>query len=132
MRNILKRSAVAMAGAGALVATGLFAAPSANAVTNPCNFPYFCLYYNSNRGGAIANFYQKDPSFGNNYFAGSGAGRGQIVKNNAASAQNTQTGIDAWVWFNSNYGGTHDVVTRSSWRNLSATYNENASFDWHS
>ena len=127
----LRRAGVAGLATAGLLAGTVGMAGQAQAA-NPCNFPYFCLYYNSNLQGGIANFYQKDPNFNNDKFAGSGGGVGTVVKNNAASAKNTQTGIDAWVWFNSNYGGSHDVVTRSSWRNLSATYNNNASFDWHS
>ncbi|OXM61596.1 peptidase inhibitor family I36 protein [Amycolatopsis vastitatis] len=132
----LLRKAVATGAAVAAVATGMVAtagtAGATTTVENTCPNLYFCLYYNSNRGGAIATFFSRDANFADDHFAGSGAGRGQVVKNNAASAQNNQTGLEAWVWFNSNFGGAHDVVLRSSWRNLTATYNENASFDWHS
>jgi hypothetical protein len=136
MSTRLLRKTVAAGVAMAAVATGMVAtagtAGASPSVTNTCPSLYFCLYYNSNRGGAIATFFSKDPNFANDVFAGTGAGRGVVVKNNAASAQNNQTGLEAWVWYNSNYGGAHDVVLRSNWRNLTATYNENASFDWHS
>jgi hypothetical protein len=131
MSSFLRRTGTAAAVLAA-VAGGLVGTSATAQAANACPFPYFCLYYNSNLQGAVAFFYAKDPDFGNDRFSGTGNGTGKIVKNNAASARNTQTGLDAWVWFNSNYGGAHDVVTRSSWRNLTATYNENASFDWHS
>ncbi|WP_412543961.1 peptidase inhibitor family I36 protein [Longispora sp. K20-0274] len=130
MKKFLRRAAVIGVATAAVAAGTLTAAAPAQAA-NACPFPYFCLYYNSNQQGAVAFFYNADPNFYNDTFSGSGAGAGQGVKNNAASAKNNQTGIDAWVWFNSNYGGAHDVVTRSSSRNLTATYNNNASFDWH-
>lgn len=140
MSNFLRKAATttavlaAVAGSliGATASAQATTAPAATPKANACPFPYFCLYFNSNLGGAVALFYDKDPNFNNDRFSGTGNGSGVIVKNNAASAKNNQTGIDAWVWFNSNYGGAHDVVTRGSSRNLTATYNENASFDWHS
>lgn len=131
MKNVLRRAA-ATATVLTAVASGLVGMTATAQAANACPFPYFCLYYNSNQQGAIALFFEKDPDFANDRFSGSGNGVGQVVKNNAASAKNNQTGLQAWVWFNSNYGGTHDVVGRSSARNLTATYNENASFDWHS
>lgn len=131
MRKFLRKTAATATVLTAL-AGGLVSTTSTAQAANACPFPYFCLYYNSNLQGAVAFFFDKDPNFDNDRFSGTGAGNGQIVKNNAASAKNNQTGLQAWVWFNSNYGGVHDVVGRSSWRNLTATYNENASFDWHS
>ncbi|WP_424186907.1 peptidase inhibitor family I36 protein [Actinokineospora sp. G85] len=120
---------VAMSTATAGVATAEQAGGQ-GAQANTCPALYFCLFYNSNRAGAIATFFNADPDFANDRFAGSGAGAGQVVKNNAASAQNRQTGLIAQVWFNSNYGGPRDDVLPSNWRNLTATYNDNASFNW--
>ncbi|MER6916641.1 peptidase inhibitor family I36 protein [Streptomyces sp. NPDC000594] len=106
-------------------------ASPASAATNTCNPSHFCLFYNSNIQNAYYPFWDKVPDFAGYTFRGAGAGAGQAVKNNAASAQNLQTGLVARVHFNSNYGGVYDNVGPTSWRNLANTYNDNASFDWH-
>jgi hypothetical protein len=122
------RSALVAAGVAAAGLVGL-AAP-ANASTNTCDPSHFCLFYNSNIQNAYYPFWDKVANFDGYYFQGAGAGAGLPVKNNAASAQNLQTGLVARVYYNSNYSGVYDNVQPTSWRNLSNTYNENASFAW--
>ena len=89
-----------------------------------------CLYYNSNWAGAKADFRDKKPDLAGYTFKAPGAGAGQAVKNNAASAQNWDHTRTAVVFFNSNYQGTYDNVWTWTAVNLSNTYNDNASFKW--
>ncbi|WP_158239023.1 peptidase inhibitor family I36 protein [Streptomyces barkulensis] len=105
-------------------------ATPANAATNTCDPSHFCLFYNSNIQNAYYPFWDNVSDFAGYTYKGAGAGAGQQVKNNAASAQNLQTNLVARVYYNSNYGGVYDNVQPTSWRNLSNTYNENASFKW--
>ncbi|MEU7375425.1 peptidase inhibitor family I36 protein [Streptomyces albidoflavus] len=125
MRTRSALIALAMAGAGVIE----LAAP-ASAATNTCNPSHFCLFYNSDKQNAYYPFWDDVSDFAGYTFKGAGAGSGTAVKNNAASAQNLQTGLVARVYFNSNYGGVYDNVAPTSWRNLSNTYNDNASFKW--
>ena len=103
------------------------------------------LYYNSGNAGAyrdfrfaVGNFGSVPLTAGGNYSLkfcpGTGAGAGQAVKNNAASAHNSHTSYGACVYFYSWYDGAMDsiapgVPTPRS-QNLVKTYNENASFQW--
>lgn len=118
-------AALAVAGAGVV---GL--SSPASAATNTCDASHFCLFYNSNIQNAYYPFWDTNSNFAGYVFKGAGAGAGVAVKNNAASAQNLQTGMTARVYFNSNFGGSYDNVGPTSWRNLSNTYNNNASFKW--
>lgn len=96
-----------------------------------CEAHEVCLYYNSNCQGSFADFQVDIPDFAPYRFLSSGAGRGQGVKNNAASARNKDTNWIADIHFNSNYGGVRDRIPKASGcRNLVNTYNENASLKW--
>ncbi|AWW40566.1 MULTISPECIES: hypothetical protein [Streptomyces] len=93
------------------------------------------LYYNSNQAGSSRCYEAPTSNFAGDVFTTSGAGQGQLVKNNAASARNYRTyANDTWptarIFFNSNWGGVYDEVQANSSRNLSNTYNENASYFW--
>ncbi len=129
LRKRIAAASAVLVTAGAAV--GL-AAPTAQAETR-CSTLYLCLYYNSNQQGSFRVFVTNTPDFAGYTFTGDGAGYGQAVKNNAASATNgfpTSSGRSARIFYNSNYGGVYDNVGPSSARNLSNTYNENASFHW--
>jgi len=106
-----------------------------------------CLYYNSGLAGSrfdwafpqanITNFATypasaRAPLPGTSIqFLTSGlAGYGQTVKNNAASAYDRYYGASVYVYFNSGFSGTSDFVGSLTSRNLSNTYNENASLRW--
>lgn len=95
-----------------------------------CDNLEFCLYYNSTLGGSVSDFDQRVSDFAPYVFKGPGAGQGQTVKNNAASACNNTGRYTARVYYNSNYRGVYDDVSPRSCRNLTRTYNENASFQW--
>lgn len=106
-----------------------------------------CLYYNSGLAGSrfdwafpqanIPNFatYPSTaraplPGTTITYLTSGLAGYGQAVKNNAASAYNRYYGASVYVYFNSNYAGTSDFVGSLTSKNLSNTYNDNASLRW--
>ncbi|WP_330461100.1 peptidase inhibitor family I36 protein [Streptomyces sp. NBC_00820] len=120
------RKRIAAASVVLAVAAGCFTAPAAFASTCSENYG-FELYYNSNEGGSSACFYVKQ-NFAGEVFTEAGAGQGQPVKNNAASADNWG-GHTARVFYNSNYVGLYDDVQGDSWRNLADTYNNNASWE---
>lgn len=128
-----KRIAVAsavLAVSSAFLATPAFAAPAATAApASVCSENFgFVLYYNSNEAGSSACFFVAQ-NFAGEVFTTSGAGQGQPVKNNAASADNWGTHT-ARVFYNSNYAGVYDDVKSHTSRNLVNTYNENASWEW--
>ncbi|MFJ8591014.1 hypothetical protein [Streptomyces sp. NPDC093598] len=99
----------------------------------------FCLYYNSNQAGS---YYRWNGNTGrvsdlagyvypNN---GSGAGAGQAVKNNSASASYSMAGGCVCtsdfvrVYFNSGFLGNYDQITSNTNKQLVNTYNQNASW----
>ncbi|MFF9205392.1 peptidase inhibitor family I36 protein [Streptomyces sp. NPDC014986] len=88
-----------------------------------------CLYWDSNLGGSFHDYYAITADFGSDVFLSAGAGRGQRVKNNSASALNNWY-TTARVYYNENYGGPYDDVPAYSSRNLLRTWNDNASFNW--
>ncbi|MFJ8012726.1 peptidase inhibitor family I36 protein [Streptomyces sp. NPDC096339] len=113
----------------AAVTAGITFGMSAPASAASCPAGWFCLYYNSNLGGAKYQFYWDQIDLYNKTFDNTGAGAGQIVKNNAASAHNNSVTDFAKVYYNSNFSGPYDFF---SWResgNLVNTYNENASVE---
>lgn len=133
----MKRNHRLVAAAGlALAAVVATAAPAAAATeyNGVCSEGYgngeLCLYYNSNWQGAKADFLNAKSTFGTYTFLAPGSGAGQLVKNNAASAQNWDHNRTAVVFFNSNWQGTYDNVWTWTAVNLSNTYNDNASFKW--
>ncbi|WP_328750787.1 peptidase inhibitor family I36 protein [Streptomyces sp. NBC_00285] len=64
-------------------------------------------------------------------FLSSGTGKGQAVKNNAASFWNASPDSIATVFYLSNFGGACDTFApMASTDKLARTYNENASFDF--
>jgi len=96
-----------------------------------CEVNEVCLYYNSNCQGSLADFEFDVPDFAPYTFVSAGAGQGQGVKNNAASARNRDTTWIADIHFNSNYGGARDRIARTgACQRLVNTYNENASLKW--
>ncbi|MFI7359225.1 hypothetical protein ACIBTP_35505 [Streptomyces avidinii] len=108
----------------------------------------FTFRFNSNQGGAYrklgyahGNLAATEIQWGVDpttqplrYCDGTGAGSGQGIKNNAASITNSHTSYGGTVYYNSWWQGAYDSVqparpTPAS-RNLSNTYNQNASFKW--
>ncbi|GAA3002615.1 peptidase inhibitor family I36 protein [Streptomyces fulvorobeus] len=123
MNRIL--SSVAAALGAALLVPAL--ATSAQAAT--CSSGTFCLYYNSGLGGSRLTLNNSVSDLAGYKFTTDGAGEGQYVKNNAASAWN-KTLCPVTVYFRSNYGGPWDSFGYNQSGNLVNTYNENASVEF--
>lgn len=101
-------------------------ATAAPAAASACTSDYFCFFYNSNEGGSHDALRSNVSNLAGYKFTSTGAGQGQSVKNNAASAVNNNE-CTATVYYNSNYGGDYDVYGYKDYGQLIDTYNENAS-----
>lgn len=136
------RRKLAALGATAAATAGLVlgAAPqsSASAALTCPNSETYCMvfYYNSGLEGSKTVFVGFDHYSLNGYkFLGSGAGKGQYVKNNAASALNLAP-YNLVIYYNSNLAGACDAIkpfgSTDSGPNdrLVKTYNNNASFGY--
>ncbi|MEU7582273.1 hypothetical protein AB0B50_32345 [Streptomyces sp. NPDC041068] len=142
----LRGAAVALSGACLVVAVGTPAsATDKNVGAKACNAGWdFALRYNSNQTGAYRYFGYSEGNFdrGADYLgpwrycddtrAPYKSGSGKPVKNNAASAQNKSGTYKATVYFNSWWKGASDTLRPNTKKNLKNTYNQNASFKWHS
>lgn len=107
-----------------------FAAPSqAVGQDGVINANEFVFYYNSYWAGSFSDFAGNKSNLAGYEFLSNGAGKGQAVKNNSASADNYRNQA-ARVYFNSGYGGVNDLVPALTGVQLTNTYNENASFKW--
>lgn len=98
----------------------------------------YCMvfYYNSGLSGSRTAFVGFDHYSLDGYkFLSSGTGKGQKVKNNAASAVNLSA-YDLNIYYNSNLSGACDSIPPFGDTNsgpndrLQRTYNENASFGY--
>jgi Peptidase inhibitor family I36 len=96
-----------------------------------CEADEVCLYFNSDFKGSSVDFYDWVEDFAGYKFLSAGNGKGQSVKNNAASACNFDDVNTARIHFNSGWGGAVDDIPPLTCRNLTNTYNENASLSWH-
>jgi hypothetical protein len=95
--------------------------------TGRCSFD-LCLYYNSNEQGAGAGFNGDVSDLSGYAYSSTGAGAGQGVKNNAASAEDDDNGED-FIYFNHGYAGNYDWLNPDSYGQLYYTYNNDASID---
>ena len=129
------RTLMTAGGLAAALATSLLTAAgpaSAAGRDGVCNSGEFCYYYNSDNAGSISDFTGSISDYGTTQpgcydFKGSGNGKGQCIKNNAASVWN-RTGNPVRVFYNSSYGGTYQEIPAGTKRNLNATLkNNNAS-----
>ncbi|MGH3735045.1 MAG: peptidase inhibitor family I36 protein [Micromonosporaceae bacterium] len=129
----MKKVAFAALGAALLSGTLLIAAPPALAATagnGVCESGEFCLYYNSDNQGSLRDFSGSVSNYGTGTgcikYVSSGSGRGQCVKNNAASAWNRRS-YPVTVFFKSSYSGAIDNFSPGGKGNLRpALKNENA------
>lgn len=119
-------------GAATLAACALLTPAVANAsdYDGQVNGNEMLFFYNSNYGGSWADFLAQRTDLAGYKFLTRGNGKGQYVKNNAASVSNWRN-TAARVHFNSDFQNQFDFVQPYEDRNLSVTYNENASFDWY-
>ncbi len=125
--SVLATLALLASGAAAL------AAPAAAAGRDgTCDSGEFCYYYNSNEQGSISDFTGSVADYGTDQpscydFKGDGNGKGQCIKNNAASVWN-RSSKTVRVYFNSNYAGSSQDIAPGSKSQLNSTlYNQNAS-----
>ena len=124
-----------------LAAAGLIAAPAAQAATaspaasSACPGYHFCFYFNSDYGGAHADYLLSDGNLGDELFNKAGTttrGLGVQVKNNAASVHNNWA-FPATVYYNSGCNGSVASQTFGAYSsgNFNSTMkNQNASFKW--
>lgn len=117
--------------AAVALSVGLPASSSAAEHDGVCNSYEICLFYNSSYAGAKHDFARNVPDFAPYRYFSPGAGAGQGVKNNAASAYNYDASSTARIYYNSNYAGpADDIRPRSGRQQLGNTYNDNASMRW--
>jgi len=128
MRRIAACVALTAAVSGGLVVatTGEASAAAQDGVVNSAEMVF---YYNSGCAGSRSDFAAKKSNLAGYVFLTTGAGKGQAVKNNSACVWNTK-GQYAQVFFNSGYTGPDDLVPPNTIRDLTNTYNDNASFTW--
>ncbi|MFJ4672502.1 peptidase inhibitor family I36 protein [Kitasatospora purpeofusca] len=131
MRGAKKRARglllAALATASLTAGTVAAAAPAS---ADSCINGWFCLYYNSNGGGAFVRIGGNIPNLTNITFNACGTncnGIGESVWNNAGSARNTNDFYAATVFYRFNYLGASDFVPTNTLSNLPSTRNEDAS-----
>jgi hypothetical protein len=118
---------------GAALLGVIMAAPPAQAATarnGVCESGEVCLYYNSNHEGSLVDFNGSVSSYGTGSdcikFVGPGNGRGQCVKNNAASVWNRKS-VPVTIFYKSDWAGAIDSFIAGRKDNLRAALkNENA------
>ncbi|MFC9973941.1 peptidase inhibitor family I36 protein [Spirillospora sp. NPDC127200] len=130
LNKILTGTTAALALGGAVLAT----APSASAAARDgsCDSGEFCYYFNSDNKGSVSDFTGSVSDYGTKQpscfdFKGAGSGKGQCVKNAAASVWN-RSAKTVRVYFNSGYGGKYQDFKAGAKGNLnSGLKNQNAS-----
>ena len=132
MQRIFKRLMFAtLTVVATLAASTLVASPAQAAAYNGvCEAGEFCLYYNSGNQGSLRDFGGSISTYGEgsgcHKFISAGAGQGQCVKNNAASAWNRE-GAYVTVFYKSGYAGAIDNFSAGTKADLRAALkNENA------
>jgi len=126
-RIALCSAVVAVATAGVLAGTA--GAASAAGQDGVVNSNELTFYYNSGCANSRSDFATAKSSLAGYVFLSTGAGKGQAVKNNSACVWNTKAQY-AQVFFNSGFSGPDDLVPPNTVRDLTNTYNDNASFKW--
>jgi murein DD-endopeptidase MepM/ murein hydrolase activator NlpD len=109
------------------------ASPASAASRNGvCESGEFCYYFNSDNAGSVSDFTGSIADYGTTQpscydFKGTGNGKGQCIKNQAASVWNRSTKT-VRVYYNSNYGGTYQDFKAGAKGNLNSSLkNQNAS-----
>jgi surface antigen len=131
------RKSLAVAGAALAAATSVLtgASPaSAASRDGVCDSGEFCYYYNSDEAGSVSDFTASVQDYGATQpscydFKGAGNGKGECVKNDAASVWN-RTGKTVRVYFNSDFAGASQDFAAGAKGNLDAKLkNNNASHE---
>ncbi|MEV0385787.1 peptidase inhibitor family I36 protein [Nonomuraea sp. NPDC050643] len=125
----LTTATATMALGGTILAAPPVAAAGRDGV---CDSGEFCYYFNSGNQGSVSDFTGSVADYGTRQpscydFKGPGNGKGQCVKNAAASAWN-RTNVTVRVYYNSNHGGDYQDFPPGAKGNLNSTLkNQNAS-----
>lgn len=93
-----------------------------------CDSGEFCLYYGADHTGSRVDSVGTTRNYGGTStgclkFISTGTGRGTCVKNHAASVWN-RTSRPATVFYNSDFGGTYDVIPSGAKVNLNSNVNK--------
>ncbi|GAA2427059.1 peptidase inhibitor family I36 protein [Streptomyces glaucus] len=131
-------SAALLAAVTTAAGLGLALAAPASAADRDgvCNTGELCYFFNSDYQGSRSDFFYNDANLVDNKFLSTGAGQGQVVKNNAAGGFNYETSLAVTVWYNSNYNnGTYDgrsdtLPAATGDGRFDNVYNENASHNF--
>ncbi len=124
----LRALAVVTTSAAALLGVGAGTANAAGLYDGVCgDYDAVCLYWDSNQQGSVYDSDSYAWDLAGTKFIGAGAGQGQLVKNNAASARNN---TDCWlkVYYDEGYSGAVDWIAPHSAANLHYTWNNEASY----
>ncbi|MEV4108792.1 peptidoglycan DD-metalloendopeptidase family protein [Nonomuraea sp. NPDC049695] len=131
--RILAAATTAMALGGTVLAT---ASPASAASRDGiCDTGEFCYYFNSNNQGSVSDFTESVDDYATTQptcydFKGPGEGKGQCIKNAAASAWN-RSSKTVRVYYNSGHTGTYQDFAPGAKGNLNATLkNQNASHEF--
>nr|WP_311132661.1 SpoIID/LytB domain-containing protein [Nonomuraea gerenzanensis] len=117
-------------GGGTVLATP--APASAAGRDGVCDPGEFCYYFNSNNQGSVSDFTGSIADYATTQptcydFKGPGAGKGQCIKNAAASVWN-RSSKTVRVYYNTGHAGTYQDFAAGAKGNLNATLkNQNAS-----
>ncbi|NJP95511.1 peptidoglycan DD-metalloendopeptidase family protein [Nonomuraea sp. FMUSA5-5] len=119
-------------GGGLLAAAAPASAASRDGV---CDSGEFCYYFNSDNQGSVSDFTASVADYATTQptcydFKGPGAGKGECIKNAAASVWN-RSSKTVRVYYNTGYAGTYQDFAAGAKGNLNATLkNQNASHEF--
>jgi len=127
-KTTMRRGLASGLGALALIATSVIAVPAANASGSgtACPSDRFCMYFNSDYGGARADFAYSDGSLAEELFTDGPSGRNGwavVVNNNAASVIN-HSGTRVWMYTNARCTGDYWSVPAGKGMNLGTLRNK--------
>ncbi|GAA4049670.1 peptidase inhibitor family I36 protein [Nonomuraea soli] len=128
--SILMSATAALALSAAVL--GAASPVSAASRDGVCDTGEFCYYFNSNNQGSVSDFTSSVADYATTQpscydFKGPGAGKGQCIKNSAASVWN-RSSKTVRVYFNTGHAGQYQDFGPGSRGNLNATLkNQNAS-----
>ncbi|MEV6602017.1 peptidase inhibitor family I36 protein [Actinoplanes sp. NPDC051346] len=111
----------------AVVGLGVTASPASAAFDGHCGNGEFCLYYNTNLSGGVADFSNNISNYAGYNFWGTGGG----LNDNAASAHNNGNWQDVHLHEAANYSGANLEFNVGVKRNtLGAMANRGSSHKW--
>ncbi|CCB72605.1 hypothetical protein [Streptantibioticus cattleyicolor] len=90
---------------------------------------WFCLYYSPDASGASLGYPHADADIhdlGNYRYANDGAGAGQVVRNNAASAEDVSN-CNVGIWYSTDFTGDSEWLSPWMGGNLTFLRNNEAS-----